>query len=113
MGLRTVGANGLSLALANAQPRNNGGAKKEHEKQRRHRRAHRAEGNIAEHIEEADITAIFGKHREHYAFPLAKRAFNAVTSGAMRLPSDPLIMTVSPGRTVSSKNGSRAEESAA
>ena len=116
MALGAVFADGLALALADAQGPDHLGPEQEHEQQRRDQRSAGAEGDVAEDIEGGELRGELGQPIEHRLLPLPgpvyagaasapNRRFNASTSGAMRLPSEPLTMIASPGPTAPTSLG--------
>ena len=99
--LRAVLADRLALALLDAQQVDDGRAEQEHEQQRRHDGAAGAEGDVAKDVERPDLIAEVHQRVEHPSTLQAAAGPNRVsmasTSGAMRVPSEPLIITTSPG----------------
>src|SRR5699024_6331266 len=106
--LRTVGADGLALALPDAQGGDDRRTEQEDEEQRRDRRRAGAEGDVAEDVERLRLHQLAEKVKHQIPcsrrplsapsrFPSAKRCFSASTTGPRRLPFDPLTITTSPG----------------
>ena len=102
---RPVGADRLALALLEAQRRDDHRAEEEDQEQPGRRRAERAEREVAEQVEERRNMREVGQPGQHRCFLLPraerseKRSRSAATSGPMRLPFEPLIITTSPPRS--------------
>ena len=101
---------GWPLPCFEPQRRDDHRPEEEHEQQPGRRRAERAERQIAEQIEDARRRAKDRPARSASRFPnVAFRRTrivraSAATSGPMRLPFEPLIMTTSPPRSASASS---------
>src|SRR6185312_15753805 len=99
---------GLALALAFFQPRDQGRVDEEGDQERRHHCRAGAEGEIAEQPEEGQLFGMSEKRQviQHQpAFP-----FRASTITAMRLPREPFTSTVSPGLSEAASGSTRPAE---
>ncbi len=116
MALGAVFADRLTFALADTQGPDHLRPEQEHEQKRREQRPAGAEGDVTEDVEDGELRGQARSASRASALPLRrpvyadaasvpKRRFSASTSGAMRLPSEPLTMIASPGPTARHKLG--------
>ena len=99
--LRAVEADRLALALLQPQRRDDRRPEKEDEESSGRRRADRAERQVTEQVQRAEIAGQFGEPDEHRSPQVTggappKRSLRAATNGPIRLPLEPFTMTTSP-----------------
>src|SRR5205085_314801 len=92
VGLRTVGADRLALALADSKPADELGPDQKAEEQRRRGGGASTEGDVAKEVEHPGEAKLFGNPEKHQFFPPA----SASTSAARPMELDPLTSTASP-----------------
>src|SRR5690242_4983559 len=111
MTLRSVGADGLALALSFLEPGDQSGVDEKSDQQRCHHRRARAEREVTEQPEEGQLVGVRQERQIIQHQPAF--SFRASTITAMRLPKEPLTRTVSPGLSAAvSRSTSPAEFSA-
>ena len=99
MGLRAIGADRLSLALAHAQPADEFGTDHQADDERRRDRRARAEGQIADEVEDAREVQGLGKPVKHqFVSPSRAASPRAATRRDSPTPLEPLTRIASPAR---------------